>query len=47
LPFKNADDTVDVVGVMMAQMPSDEYPYLTEMALYHVLQTGYAYANEF
>ncbi len=47
LPFKNADDTADVVGVMMAQMPSYEYPYLTEMAFHHVLQPGYAYANEF
>jgi AcrR family transcriptional regulator len=47
LPFKNSEDAVDVAAIMMAQMIPDEYPYLTEIAVNHVLQPGYAYANEF
>jgi AcrR family transcriptional regulator len=47
LPFKNSEDAVDVAAIMMAQMVPDEYPYLTEIAVKHVLQPGYAYANEF
>ena len=47
LPFKNSEDAVDVVAIMMAQVAPDEYPYLTEIAVNHVLQPGYAYADEF
>jgi AcrR family transcriptional regulator len=47
LPFKNSEDAVDVAAIMMAQMVPDEYPYLTEIAVKHVLQPGYAYAQEF
>jgi AcrR family transcriptional regulator len=47
LPFKNSEDAVDVAAIMMAQMVPDEYPYLTEIAVDHVLQPGYTYANEF
>lgn len=28
-------------------MPTDEYPYLAEMAAAHVLQPGYEYGHEF
>jgi hypothetical protein len=28
-------------------MPLDEYPYMREIALEHVLQPGYQYANEY
>jgi hypothetical protein len=31
----------------MAQMVPDGHPYLTEIAVNHVLQPGYACANEF
>ena len=47
LPFNTADEAAEVATTMMAQMPTKEYPYLTEMALEHVLQPGYAYADEF
>jgi AcrR family transcriptional regulator len=47
LPFKNSEDAVDVAAIMMAQMLSNEYPYLMEIAVEHVLQPGYAYADEF
>lgn len=32
---------------ILAQMPADEYPHLTELAVEHVLQPGYDYGNEF
>jgi AcrR family transcriptional regulator len=47
LPFKNSEDAIDIAVIMMTQIVSDEYPYLTEIAVKHVLQPGYAYANEF
>jgi AcrR family transcriptional regulator len=47
LPFKNADDAVDIAAIMMAQMANNPYPYLAEMTTQHVLQPGYAYADEF
>jgi AcrR family transcriptional regulator len=47
LPFQNSDDAVGVTETMMARMPEGEFRYLTEMAVDHVLQPGYAYAHEF
>lgn len=47
LPFKNSEDAVDVATAMMAQMPNNEYPYLTEITVQHALQPGYAYAKEY
>jgi len=47
LPFQNSEEAADVAATMMAGMPADEFPYLTEMALQHVLQPGYTYAAEF
>ena len=47
LPFQNADEATDVAATMMAQMPANEYPYLMEIAVNHVVQPGYAYADEY
>jgi AcrR family transcriptional regulator len=47
LPFATAEETVEVTQTILAQMPADEYPHLTEMAVEHVLQPGYDYGNEF
>jgi AcrR family transcriptional regulator len=47
LPFQNADQATDVAATMMAQMPANEYPYLMEIAVDHVVQPGYAYADEY
>lgn len=47
LPFNTSDEAAPVAETMMAQMPAGEYPYMTEMAVEHVLQPGYAYANEY
>lgn len=46
LPFQTADQVADVLETMMVQMSASEYPYLMEIALEHVLQTGYSYAGE-
>ena len=47
LPFQNSDQAAEVASTMMVQMPAGEFPYLSEMVLEHVLQPGYAYADEF
>lgn len=47
LPFNTADEAAPVAESMMNQMLEGEFPYLTEIAMEHVLQPGYAYSNEF
>jgi AcrR family transcriptional regulator len=47
LPFDHADETADVTEMILAHMPAGEYPHLTEMAVEHVMQPGYAYGDEF
>ncbi|HEX9376879.1 MAG TPA: TetR/AcrR family transcriptional regulator C-terminal domain-containing protein, partial [Actinomycetota bacterium] len=32
---------------ILAQFPPEEYPYLAELAIEHVLQPGYDYGDEF
>ncbi len=47
LPFDTAEETADVIQMILAQSPADEYPHLTELTIEHVLQPGYDYGNEF
>jgi AcrR family transcriptional regulator len=47
LPFASSKETIDVADSIRRQFPVDAYPYLMEMAVKHVLQPGYDYANEF
>lgn len=47
LPFNTSDQAAPVADAMLALMPTGEYPHLQEMAADHVLQPGYAYADEF
>jgi len=48
LPLGDAEEeTAEVAKVMMAQVPADEYPHLTEFTLEHILQPGYDYGDEF
>jgi AcrR family transcriptional regulator len=47
LPFDTAEETADLAQSIMAGMPADEYPHLTELAVKHVLQPGYEYGNEY
>ena len=46
LPF-DRETAPDVAESIMAQFPTDGYPYLAELAIEHVLQPGYDYGNEF
>jgi AcrR family transcriptional regulator len=47
LPFDTAEETADVAEMIFKQLPPDEYPYLTELTVEHVLQPGYDYGNEY
>ena len=48
LPLGDTEEqTVEVAQMMMAQVPADEYPHLTEFTVEHVLRPGYDYGNEF
>jgi AcrR family transcriptional regulator len=47
LPFQDAGGAADVAATMLPQMSTGEFPHLTEMALQHVLQPGFRYADEF
>jgi AcrR family transcriptional regulator len=47
LPFETADETVEVAKAILTPHAVDQYPYLTELAMEHVLQPGYDYADEF
>ena len=47
LPFDTAEETAEVAQLILKQLPADEYPYLTELTIEHVLQPGYDYGDEF
>jgi AcrR family transcriptional regulator len=47
LPFGTEQETAQVTQEIAGQMPVGEYPHLTELAVTHVLQPGYRYADEF
>jgi hypothetical protein len=47
LPFDNGEEMGEVAQAMMARFASGEYPHLTEIAVEHVMQPGYDYADEF
>ncbi len=47
LPFQTSDEAVEVADSIRRQFPVDAYPHLMEMAVKHVLQPGYDYADEF
>ena len=47
LPFKTSNEAVEVADNIRRQFPADAYPHLTELAVKHVLQPGYDYADEF
>ena len=44
---RHAEETAELAEAIMAQIPADEYPHLTELTVEHVLQPGYDYGNEF
>jgi AcrR family transcriptional regulator len=47
LPFDTAEETKELAGALLLQLPADDYPHLIELATGHVLQPGYDYGNEF
>jgi AcrR family transcriptional regulator len=47
LPFATAEESVAVTEDILRQFPAEDYPYLAEMAVQHVLQPGYDFADEF
>ena len=47
LPFKTPTQAAEVADSIRRQFPTDAYPHLTELAVKHVLQPGYDYADEF
>jgi AcrR family transcriptional regulator len=47
LPFETGEGTAELAEAIMAGMPPDEYPHLTELAMEHVLKPGYDYGEEF
>jgi AcrR family transcriptional regulator len=46
LPF-DSETAPEVAEAIMAQFPSEAYPYLAELTIQHVLQPGYDYGDEF
>jgi AcrR family transcriptional regulator len=47
LPFDTAEQTAEAAELILAQLPADDYPHLTELVREHVLQPGYDYGNEY
>lgn len=47
LPFDEPTETVELAAAMHEAMPTDEYPYLAEFTVGHVMAPGYDFAAEF
>ena len=47
LPLQDEDQVAEVTEDLLAQMPTDEYPYMTRMIVEHALQSGYDFSAEF
>jgi AcrR family transcriptional regulator len=47
LPFDTAEETAKVAEMIFKRLSPDEYPYLTELTVEHVLRPGYDYGNEY
>jgi AcrR family transcriptional regulator len=47
LPVSVPTDVEEVAGGILANLPAEELPYLTEMIVDHALRPGYDYASEF
>ncbi len=47
LPFHTAEESVEVAEMILGHLEPDEYPYLTELTVEHVLQPGYDYGDEY
>lgn len=47
LPLVSPEATEEVAENILSQLPTETYPYFTEMIVEHAMKPGYAYANEF
>jgi len=47
LPLNGPDTVPEVAEQMMAQFPADDFPYLVEFSVEHVMKPGYDYGAEF
>jgi hypothetical protein len=47
LPFDSTEEAPEAAQEIAGQLPADAYPYLTELAIEHILQPGYRYGDEF
>ena len=47
LPLATRQDVTEVAGNIVRESPAGEYPYLTEMAIEHVMKQKYDYGDEF
>ena len=47
LPFDTGEESSELAQAIVARFPADEYPYLAEFTLQHVLQPGYDYGSEY
>jgi hypothetical protein len=47
LPFGTGEEAAQVAREISGAFSSGQYPYLTEMALEHVIKPGYDYGDEF
>jgi AcrR family transcriptional regulator len=47
LPFRSGEESAEVAQQMLEHFPTDAYPHLTELAVEHVLKSGYDYGKEF
>lgn len=46
LPFQTSDQTQEVTQEILDRFPASSFPYLVEMAVEHVMQPGYSFADE-
>jgi len=47
LPFETSEEVAHLAESIFGRFSANEYPHLTELTVQHVLQPGYAYADEF
>jgi AcrR family transcriptional regulator len=47
LPFRDESELAAMTGAIMETFPKEDFPYLFELTIEHVLQPGYTYGNEF
>jgi AcrR family transcriptional regulator len=47
LPFDTSDDVGEAAENVLGELPADEYPYLAETVVEHIMKSGWKHADEF